>query len=52
MILMVQENQMEPTVNEITLEFIKDKINDLTYPFGHGYIVTATIAGIKLENYN
>lgn len=41
----------EPIINEVTLELIKKKINDPTYPFGHGYIVAAAISGIKLDDY-
>jgi hypothetical protein len=41
----------KPTVKEITLDFIRDKINDPTFPFGHGYIVAAAIAGIKMDKY-
>lgn len=31
----------------ISLEYLREKINDVRYPFGHGYIVAAAIAGIN-----
>ena len=36
---------------ELTNELLIDKINDIRHPFGHGYIVGATVAGIKPSNY-
>ena len=40
-----------PTINEMSLEFIKEKINDTRYPFGHGYIIAATLMDIEIEDY-
>ena len=39
------------TCLELTEELLKDKINDPSHPFGHGYIVAATIANIMPEIY-
>jgi hypothetical protein len=39
------------TCLELTEDMIKDKINDPRHPFGHGYIVAATIANIMPEIY-
>ena len=39
------------TCLELTEDLLKDKINDPTHPFGHGYIVAATIADIMPEKY-
>ena len=36
---------------EVSLDMIKKKINDPKFPFGHGYIVAATLAGIEPEKY-
>jgi hypothetical protein len=36
---------------ELTEDLIKTKMNESTFPFGHGYIVGATIAGIVPSKY-
>jgi hypothetical protein len=36
---------------ELTEDLLKDKINDPSVPFGHGYIVGATIEGIEPSQY-
>lgn len=36
---------------EVTLEMLKEKINNPTFPFGHGYIVAAAISGFKPTDY-
>jgi len=36
---------------ELTKELLIEKINNTDYPFGHGYIVGALIAGIEKEEY-
>ena len=41
----------KPTIKEVTLNFLKNKINDPKYPFGHGYIVAGAILGIKPKDY-
>jgi hypothetical protein len=33
----------------VTEEFFLNKINDTRFPFGHGYVVAAHLAGISLE---
>jgi hypothetical protein len=35
----------------VTKALLNNKINDLTFPFGHGYVVAATIMGIKPIEY-
>lgn len=40
-----------PCCLEVTRDLLIEKINDETYPFGHGYVVAATIAGIIPEEY-
>jgi len=39
------------TCEEVTPEFIREKINDPSFPFGHGYIVSAWFKGILPEEY-
>jgi hypothetical protein len=36
---------------KVTPEFIREKINDPSFPFGHGYIVSAWFKGIEPEEY-
>ena len=36
---------------EVTLEFLRDKINDTRFPFGHGYIVAAHPLDISLDEF-
>jgi len=36
---------------EVTRELLIEKINDTQFPFGHGYIVAGSIAGINPEMY-
>ena len=37
---------------EVTKELLHEKLNDPRFPFGHGYIVAAFLAGIELESYD
>ena len=39
------------TCLELTKELLIDKINSTNFPFGHGYVVAATIAGIIPQEY-
>jgi hypothetical protein len=41
----------EVTCLEVTTEMLKEKINDPSYPFGHGYIVAGLLKGISPEQY-
>jgi len=41
----------EVTCLEVNLEILKEKINDVNFPFGHGYIIAAWIKGISPEKY-
>jgi len=36
---------------EVTVEMLKEKINETKFPFGHGFVVAATIAGIAYPRY-
>lgn len=40
-----------PTVEKVSVELLKDKLNDEQFPFGHGYIVAGAVAGIEPEMY-
>ena len=39
------------TCLEVTPELLKEKIEDTRFPFGHGYVVAASIAGISTNIY-
>lgn len=36
---------------ELTLELLREKINDPSAPFGHGYVVAAALRGIPVARY-
>ena len=40
-----------PLIEEVTVDLLRDKINDATFPFGHGYVVAAKILGIPAWEY-
>jgi hypothetical protein len=35
-----------PECLEVTAELLREKINDISFPFGHGYVVASLIANI------
>ena len=37
------------TCLELNEDLLKDKINDLMFPFGHGYVVACALTGIDLS---
>ncbi len=39
------------TCVELTEELLVEKINDTCFPFGHGYVVAAFLAGISLDSF-
>ena len=39
------------TYRKVTIDMLKEEINAVKFPFGHGYIVAATIKGIKPSEY-
>lgn len=41
----------KPTCVELSLDVLKQKINDATHPFGHGYIVAATLMHLTPDQY-
>ncbi len=41
----------EPSIMEINKNNLKEKINDTSYPFGHGYIVAGSLLGIIPKDY-
>lgn len=41
----------DPTFLEVNIELLKDKINNVSFPFGHGYIVAGTLLNINPELY-
>jgi len=40
-----------PGSHKITLEFLKERINDPTKHFGHGYVLEGLLAGIEPADY-
>ena len=40
-----------PLIKEVTVDLLRDKINDVAFPFGHGYVVAAKILGIPAWEY-
>lgn len=47
-----KDSEGKPICLELTLDLLIDKINDPTFPFGHGYLVASTIANIPKELYS
>jgi len=39
------------TCEEVTLELLQEKIEDVRHPFGHGYIIAGILAGIEPGDY-
>ena len=39
------------TCTEVTVELLREKINDTRFPFGHGYVVAAYLAGIDVNEF-
>lgn len=46
-----RSNDGNNTCLEITLEILKDKINDPKFPFGHGYVIAAALKGFCPSDY-
>ena len=40
-----------PILEEVTLNFLINKVNDEKFPFGHGYIIAAALLNLKPNNY-
>ena len=40
-----------PAIEEVSVEMLKRRINDERFPFGHGYVVAAAVAGVRPEEY-
>lgn len=40
-----------PIVEEVTVEMLKRRIKEERFPFGHGYVVAATVLGIEPSEY-
>lgn len=41
----------EPECIEVTVELLQEKINDVSFPFGHGYVVAGMIKEIHYDEY-
>jgi hypothetical protein len=46
-----REKDGSVTCVEVTLELLKEKINDTHFPFGHGYVVASFVKGIELSEF-
>ena len=46
-----RDEDKEPIAARVTVELLRQKIADQTTPFGHGYVVAATILGIAPDEY-
>jgi hypothetical protein len=46
-----RNNDGSNTCLEVNLEMLKNKINDVKFPFGHGYVVAAALMGYKPTDY-
>ena len=44
-------NTGEVCCEEVSLKLLKEKINDVRFPFGHGFVVAAALMGIPVEEY-
>ena len=40
-----------PDVKKVSIELLREKINDARFPFGHGYVVAASVLGILPKEY-
>lgn len=40
-----------PEGYEVTVDFLRDRVNDPSKPFGHGYVLAGLLAGIEPEEY-
>lgn len=38
-------------IQPVSIDLLKEKINDTRFPFGHGYIIAGLLAGIKPKEY-
>jgi hypothetical protein len=41
----------QPLIEEVTVDLLRDKIEDVAHPFGHGYVVAAKLLGIPAAAY-
>ena len=41
----------EPICEKVTVEMLRERINDASKPFGHGFVVAAMVAGIEPAQY-
>lgn len=47
----VRDDNGRPICRELTRELLREKVNDVRFPFGHGFIVGALISGISFEEF-
>ena len=39
------------TCQKVTLKLLREKLNDSKFPFGHGYVIAAALAGFTPQDY-
>lgn len=47
----ILDNDVLPGSHSVTVDFLKERINDPSVPFGHGYVVAGLLVGIQPEEY-
>lgn len=47
----VRRKDGSPDVKEVSLSLLKEKVEDDAFPFGHGYIVAASLLGLEPKDY-
>lgn len=47
----VRKENGDVDTKEVTLELLKEKIEDTHFPFGHGYVVASLLANIPIESF-
>ena len=46
-----REEDGTPTVKQVSVDLLREKINDPRHPFGHGYIIAGLLLGIDIKDY-
>ena len=46
-----REEDGTPTVKQVSVDLLREKINDPRHPFGHGYIIAGLLSGIDIKDY-
>lgn len=49
--VMILDHDILPGNHKITVDFLRERINDPKFPFGHGYVLAGLLAGITPDMY-